>query len=144
MLSVIADFFLSEWLWSITWGLYHIPVNIFIMFLLTKLTVHYSTRATLLLSLLANIFGLIAFTILVGSIIVFVIGLNYLPAESAYSGDYSSFAASLFLGIVYALLQSLFFYLVSKQYTIQVWHMISIALLSNVMAAQFVYLLLKN
>ncbi len=140
---MVADFFLSEWLWSITRGLWHIPVNIFIMFLLTKLTVHYSTSATFLLSLLANLFSLIAFTILVGSIIVFVLGLNYLPSESAYNGDYSSFVASLFLAVVYALLQSLFFYLISKHYTVALWHMIAIAFLSNVMAAQFVYLLIS-
>ena len=144
MLSFFADFFLSEWLWSVTWGMYHIPVNIFIMFLLTKLTVHYGTRSTMLLTVSANIFGLISFTILVGSIIIFVIGLNYLPAESAYNGEYSRFAACLFLGIVYAVLQSFFFYLINKRYKIQLLHMIAIALLSNVIAAQCVYLLLDH
>ncbi len=144
MLSFFADFFLSEWLWSVTWGMYHIPINIFIMFLLTKLTVHYGSRSTLALTVSANIFGLVAFTVLVGSIIIFVVGLNYLPSESAYSGEYSSFVASLFLGIFYALLQSFFFYLINKRYRIQLLHMIAIAMLSNIMTAQVVYLLLNH
>ena len=98
MLSFFADFFLSEWLWSVTRGMYHIPINIFIMFLLTKLTVHYGSRSTLALTVSANIFGLVAFTVLVGSIIIFVVGLNYLPSESAYSGEYSSFVAFFIFG----------------------------------------------
>lgn len=142
MLSFLSDFFLSEWLWSVTWGMYHIPVNIVIMFTLTKLTVHYSTRSTLLLSVAANLFGLIAFTVLVGGIIIFIIGLNYLPSESAYSGEYNKFYSCFFLGVMYALLQALFFFLIGKRYKISVLHMMIIALLSNIIAAQFVYLLL--
>lgn len=141
MMVYVGDFFLTEWIWSITWGMYHIPINLVIMFFLTKMLVKINNISLFIMTLLAHVFSLLVFTGLVAGIIISTIGLNYLPSDNAAVETYNVFAACIFLGVIYAFLQSIFFVLVSKRYDINAATMTLIAFLSNLVSAQMVYFL---
>lgn len=141
MFGFLGDFFLSEWIWSITWGLSHIPINMIVMFILTKLTLRIRNISLFFLLALAHIFAIVMFTAFVVGIMIFIIGLNYLPSESAYSESYNPFIACIALGLIYAFLQSIFFVMVNKRFTINMRSMVAIAVMSNLASAQIVYLL---
>lgn len=141
MMVFFGDFFLSEWIWSITWGMYHIPINIIIMFILAKMLIRINSIPLFIMTLLAHVFGLLVFTGLVAGIIISTIGFNYLPADTAYLETYNVFAACVFLGIIYAILQSIFFALISKRYDVAIGSMTIISFLSNMVSALIVFLL---
>lgn len=141
MFLAAGNFMLSEWIWSITWGIGHIPINIILMYLLGKFVIRVNSSYLFLLTVLSQIFAIVAFSAIVVGVIVCIIGMNHLPSESALDEKYNVFFASMAIGIIYALLQSLFFYLLSKRFTINVTAMTIIAFLSNITAAQIMYLM---
>ena len=119
----------------------HIPINIILMYLLGKFVIRVHGSYLFFLSVLSQIFALVAFSALVVGIIVCIIGMNHLPSESALDEKHNVFFACLAIGIIYALLQSLFFYLLNKRFTINVTAMTVISFLSNITTAQIIYLM---
>lgn len=141
MMVYLGDFFLSEWIWGITWGMYHVPINIVLMFVLGKLFTRISSLSLLVMTLLSQVFALLVFTAFVVGIIISTIGLNYLPSDTATIEEYNIFAACIFLGLIYALLQGIFFVIASKRYEINAFTMTLISCVSNLVSAQLVYFL---
>lgn len=141
MMVYLGDFFLSEWIWSITWGMYHIPINMLLMFVLAKLLTRINSISLIILTMLSHVFALLVFTAFVAGIIISTIGLNYLPSDTATIEAYNIFAACIFLGLIYAVLQSVFFVMMSKRYEINALTMTLISFLSNIVSAQIVYFL---
>lgn len=139
MFVMLSDFFLSEWIWSITWGMYHIPINLVVMFILSKLTLRVANIPLLMMIIGAHLFGIVLFSACVLGLLGFSLGINYLPTDSAYGQSYNVLNASLALGCIYGVLQSIFFRLLSYHYELPLGYLVIITLLSNMISAQLVY-----
>ena len=77
IIKAAADFFLSEWLWSITWGLYHVPINIFVMLFIFKRYTKANVVRAMVAAFCANIFSLSVFTAFVVGVLVKFVGIEY-------------------------------------------------------------------
>ncbi len=141
MFSSTVDTLLMEWIWSVTYGIYHIPINIIVSFILAKITVKYDSIPLLLLLILSQI---VAFLILSG-VVFGIVALgsvgDYVPTDNVYELSHTVLAACIGLGLLYTLFQSIFFYLLSKRYHIDIRHMVWIIFLGNLITAHIVYIL---
>ena len=138
-MNTIYDFLITEWLWSVTWGVYHVPFVLAFMIILLKRVGHMRWVSTLM-----NAVGSLLFTLFVyGFVIAWLVPdaqLDYTTAQEALEVP-SSWWASMYLGSIYALLQTVFFMLVSLVYPSNRFRLIVIVATSNFLAAIAAYLL---
>lgn len=142
MQAAVSHFFLSEWLWSITHGGYHTPINMFVMIALFLFVLRYRTVPSVLLSVSANLFSFFAFTGLFWAIIVRTLDLEYIPDQDEVYVVKNLLFSCLYLGLIYAVLQSLFFYVVNWFYTLELKSIFIITFLSNIITAWIMYTVL--
>ncbi len=103
MLTSLSHYFLSEWLWSLTLGLYHMPINIFIMIGLSIFILRQRTVPAVLLSVSANLFSFLIF-IAIG----YVLHIDYVPEHDDIYVITNMALGCGALGIIYAVLQTLY------------------------------------
>ncbi len=132
----IASFILDEWLYSISWGAYHVPINIFIMLFLFKCVMGLRMIPAVFLSLFSNITAMVVFALFAMSVAQFVDIVNYAHTPQEL---YNPLVISLGLGIIYAIVQSLLFFIISCRYTFNLRYAIIVAVLSNILSAICVY-----
>lgn len=143
MLAKAIDFFISTWLWADTWGIYHLSLNIIFMLILLKFVGKFKIVPSVLLSFFSEIFAILVYTIMVFTI-VFAFGQKYLPADNADSVQVINILfACISVGIIYSFLQSLFFFIVNKFYSINLRIAILLSFVSNIIAALFIYRFLE-
>ena len=97
MLTSLSHYFLSEWLWSLTLGLYHMPINIFIMIGLSIFILRQRTVPAVLLSVSANLFSFLIF-IAIG----YVLHIDYVPEHDDIYVITNMALGCGALGIIYA------------------------------------------
>lgn len=136
-ISTISNFILSEWIWGVTLGLYHIPCNIIAMIILFKFFLRINIVPAVFLSLGANLFSFAIFT-LITLITMIIIGHGNGPTSFDYIPN--PMHAFVFLGIIYALLQSLFFKLISHRRGLQLSWFVAITFISNNLTVLLCYL----
>lgn len=144
MLSSISYFLLSQWLWNITWGIYHIPLNIFFMYVLLCITHHAPRLHLFLLTFSANIFSFIVYSAFVVGVLIFGCGIQYFPHQCPVMSSITRLQASLFMGVIYSIIQSGFFLFVPRKYSIYWVHALGFAILSNLLAGMMVYKMLPS
>lgn len=105
MTEYINNFLLTQWLWSITGGFWHLSINSIVLFLLFKLWAHLPFIKSLALSLFATIGSFIIFFICFGGLI-WGLHVTYVLPEDALQGDYNILHASLILATIYTVLQT--------------------------------------
>jgi len=132
----IASFILDEWLYSISWGMYHIPINIFVMLFFFKCVMGMRMILAVFLSLLSTLVAMVAFSIIGMSIAHFVDIEEYARTPQDL---YHPFVISFGLAGIYAGLQSLLFFMLSRYYSFRLSHAITVAVLSNIITALCVY-----
>jgi len=135
-ISAVGYFFLNTWLWSMTWGFYHIPINIFVMLLLLKFVGKFSIIPSILMSFFSKVFSSALFTLIV-VFLVFVIHLQLQVDMSNQS--INVLLACICLGTVYAVFQMLFFVILNRFYTLNMRIVMLISVVSNVLSALLVY-----
>ena len=133
---IIASFILDEWLYSISWGVYHVPINIFIMLFLFKGVMGLRMIPAVFLSLFSNITAMVVFALFAMSVAHFVDIISYARTPQEL---YNPFAIAFGLGVIYATLQSLLFFIISCKYTFKLRFAITVAFLSNLLTALCVY-----
>ena len=136
----LGEFFLFSWLWGITWGIYHIPINIFVMFLLLKRYAKIAFARATLASFFANLFSQVVYTCFVIGVLIYLVGMQYTPKEGL-SVIYPAWA-SFSLGFIYAGLQALFFWFLSFHFKLNVHKLFFLSLISNSITALLIYLFL--
>lgn len=134
----IADFLLAQWFWGMTWGFYQIPLTIIIMTLLLKRSLKWGFLQAGLLALLVNLAAVATFTLGVIGIINLMQGPGHELRPQEF-GVLSAFNASMLLGLKYAILDIIFFYILSFYFKFGMYRMASIALASNGISALLVY-----
>ena len=108
--NVIGDFFLSAWLWNVTFDWVHIFLNFFILFLLLKSIMRETIIQSFLASLLAHLFAFLVFTVLFG-FIIYMLDLDYVPKEFVdESSLINVMRANFSLASIFAAVQIGFFY----------------------------------
>ncbi|GEM_PF-1204449 len=135
----LADFLLSEWLWNVTWGWYHVPINIFVMLFLLKVFGRLKIMPAVLFSVFSQIFSFALFSLIVifGSIYGF--GLKFVPYDCYVTQTMHPLLICFSLGLIYFVLQSFSFVLTNVFYKINLRLVILIALVSNMISALLVY-----
>jgi hypothetical protein len=133
-MQMVTDFLLSNWLWSMTWGWYHIPVNFLLLYFLLKWLMRASMIPALWMSLGAQFFTFMISTGLGGFILCWL-NLSFEPVLQPLTMGYELLAACLRFGISCAVLQILFFVLLNLWYKINIRLAICAALLSNILTA---------
>ena len=136
-LNIIENFILSEWIWSVTWGIYHIPCNIVIMIILLKFFLRINMVSAVFLSIGAQLFSTFIFTVIT-LITMLLIGKGGTPESFSYIPN--PIHAFVYLGLVYAFLQAIFFELFGQRHAIRLSWMVVIAIISNNLTALFMYL----
>ena len=72
LLAVLGQLLLSEWIWSVTWGAYHVPLNIVLMIFLFKFFTRISIVPAVLIAFFSQLFSFIIYWVLiVGGLIFF-------------------------------------------------------------------------
>lgn len=136
---MLSDFLITEWLWSVTWGVYHVPFLLAFMIILLKRVGRMRWIPTLMNAIGSLVFALFVY----GFIIAWLVPdaqIDYTTAQERIQVP-SSWWASMYLGFIYALLQIFFFMLVSLVYTSNRARLIVIVAISNFVAAVAAYLL---
>lgn len=144
MLHVVSYFLLNQWLWTITWGIYHIPLNIFFMYVLLRISSNEGKLHLLLLTIGANVFSAFIYSAFVVGVLVFGCGMQYLPNQCPVMSLLTRLHASLSMGVMYAVIQSSFFLLIPRKYSLYWLQVLGFAILSNVLAGFMVYKMSPN
>jgi len=137
ILNTIGHFFLSEWIWSVTWGFYHIPCNIIIMIILFKFFLRINMVSAVFTAITAQLFAFVIFTLVTLGIML-LLGQGGGPESFLYVPN--TMPAFFYLGLIYAFLQSIFFDLISHRHAIHLSWFIVIAIISNNLTVLITYL----
>lgn len=140
--AMIGQFFISEWLWSVTWGISHNIINILLMLFLCKFFLRIPIISAVLLSFFAQLFAFSLYTAFVVGVLMFVFGLEYDVTASSMLLPGPLYAC-LFLGVIYAFLQMIFFFLIRFYYKIPCIRISVMSLISNLLTALLVYITLS-
>ena len=140
IVRAIGNFLLSELLWNITGGLYHIPINIFVMLFALRRAGRFDFARAAFVSFCANVFSLIAFNAFVIGVVVYTFGFEYSPPSSVeHPLVYPAFTI-FSLGFVHAALQAFFFWATSGYFSLEVKRFSKLALVCNMVTSLLLYI----
>lgn len=134
MLTAISQFLLSEWLWSMTSGGYHMPINIFVMIGITIFILRQKTVPSVLLAVSANVFSFLLFT---G--IIKLLNIDYVPEHDHVYVVKDLLWRCVHLGFIYSTLQMLYLAILRVFFTFNMRPLIWMVWVSNVITAWFMY-----
>lgn len=135
----MSNFFITQLIWSITLGSYHLPFSFLLLFLLLKLWDHLSWLKALALSLFFSIGTFAIFFSIVWLVIVWGFHFSYILPEDTYHHSHDYLNTSLLLAFIYIFLETLQLSLLRKWMKINFWRMFLCILFANVMSALLVY-----
>jgi len=136
MLYQMTDFFISQWIWSLTWGIYQLPLSCLFMFFLLKWIEHLKFIRSLLTSILVH-----AITLFVVWLIMMTITfcIEYVPNMEKLGPCISVLYSCLYLASIYVLIQAIFFMLFARVLRITWCHAVLFSIVSNICAAVVLY-----
>lgn len=141
-LNSIAEFFLSEWLWSMTLGVYQAPLATLFMVILVKMFNRIGWLSTIALSIASNFLAVMIFALLVIGVVIYGMSYTYSDVQlNSYHGAIS-FMVPFMLGMIYAALQIPFFMLMRRWYKFSLMRIYFVAIFAHTLAAALVYSLL--
>jgi hypothetical protein len=138
ILIQVAHFFLSEWLWGVTWGGNHLPFNIIFTILLLKIFLRMNMVPAVFMAIISQAVAWIAFTGIT-LISMWSIGVGGGPESFIYTPQ--PFFATVFLGLIYAMFQIIFFSITKSRYQTLLSTLIVITLIANNLAILVTWLL---
>jgi len=141
-MDCVGSFLLSQFLWAMTFGFYHVLFSFVAMFLLLKLWERLPFISSFLLTLFAHIVSVSFLMVVVKLGVIDVLQYQYVPDHPCVP-HYNPWYACLALGLTYAVLQSCFLLVLSMHYTwLDRWRTLFIVVMSNLMSSIVVYKLL--
>lgn len=138
-LDASADFLLSEWLWNVTWGWYHVPVNVFMMIFLLKFFGQMRIMPAVLNAFFAQVFSFLVFTIIVIAWPIYFLDLKFVPFDCYAHTMIHPLLVCLSLGAIYFVFHTIFFILISLIFKINLRLVVLISLVGNGLSALLVY-----
>lgn len=139
MFTPLTNFFLTQLIWSITGGLYHLIINSVLLFLLLKLWDHLKWTKALLLSLCFNSCAFIIFIIFDYGIFVWGLNVSYALPPNAYQGVYDYLNTSLLFAALFIFLQTVQLVILNQWIHLNIWRIFLSIVCSNTITALLVY-----
>ena len=137
IISSFGLFLTSEWIWAVTFARAQILLSMPVM-LITLLTIGKARLIpAVLYAFFSPIFAVAAFTFLVHGIIDKVLGITFAATKQTYVVH--PLAATFLLAVIYTLFQWLFFYILSRFYSVPVQRYTVAALIANLITMSLVY-----
>lgn len=134
MLTTMSHFLLSEWLWSVTRGGYHTPINIFVMIGVCIFILRQKTVPSVLLAVSASLFSFFLFT---G--IIYYLNPEYIHEHDQTYIIKGLMASCLYLGAIYAALQTVYLFLLSLMFSMNLQRLVGAIWASNLITAWIMY-----
>ncbi|MCK5632943.1 hypothetical protein KAH94_04290 [bacterium] len=134
-----TDFLLSEWIWNVTWGWHHIPINIFVMIFLLKFFGRIRIMPAVLSAFFSQIFSFLVLTFIAVFLPKYIFGTQAFQQTYFQQTLMDPFLICLCLGAIYFVLNTLFFMLLNLVYKINLRLFILIAFVANGISAFLVY-----
>lgn len=134
---LVAQLLLSQWIWSVTLGFSHPLINCIIMIPLLMYLARKKFLTSLMYALSSQGFAIMVFGIIAHFMLDYLGGVSFDQQGSFMT--LHPLAASLILGITYALMQLLFFYGARFMWHVPFKTVAVIVALSNLMAALIVF-----
>jgi hypothetical protein len=139
MIQTVAQFFLDQWIWSITWGLYQSIASVMVLTLLSWFLMRCSLISSFFIASTSQLFALILLSLFVYGGIVVLGGFTYPSTHEGLTQPLSLIEVALLLGITYTILQLLFFKLFKVTFEVPYYITIILVLLSNMVSALWAY-----
>jgi hypothetical protein len=134
MLTSVSHFFLSEWLWSVTRGGYHAPINIFVMIGVCIFILRQKTVPSVLLAVSANLFSFLLFT---G--VIYSFNIDYVPGHDDIYVVKGLLATCIALGAIYSVLQTVYLLGLRMLFSMNLSPLIMMIWASNFITAWIMY-----
>lgn len=143
-MQTVIYFLISQFIWAMTFGFYHVFFSMVAMFLLLKLWERLPWLTSFLLTFFAHVIS-VGLLILVAKIGLIDLAHYVYDVNSPVIPAYTPWIASMSLGVTYAIIQAMFFLILSLRYpSLHKARMVLIVLISNAMASVLVYKLLPT
>ncbi len=138
----INEFLLSEWLWNITWGMYHIPINFIMMFFLLKFFGQMKIISSILLSFFGQLFSLSLYTGFVVGVLIYGLGIDFQQNHQFLYEPMHVLLICFSLAAIHSCIQIIFYTIISNIYNLNNRLLLLITITSNVLSTLLVYLFL--
>ncbi len=134
MLNVIGDFLLDKWLWSVTWGWHQIILCLILMWMSLVFFGRKGSVAALILTISSFLFAFVVYSALIVGIFIYLFEWKFVALTEEYV-VLNVLSASIWLGIIYSILQGIFFFILSKWYRLVLLRIFLITIFSNISSA---------
>ncbi len=134
MLKLLGDFLLDEWLWNMTWGWHQIVLSLIFMWMLLVFIGWMRSIPALLLTITSYLFAYLVFSGFVVGTVIYFFEWKYITQATEYV-PLNVMSASIWLGVIYSMLQGSFFFIVNKWYRLALVRVLLITVMSNIGAA---------
>jgi hypothetical protein len=143
-LKTVGDFFLSTWIWNVTFGWIHPIIAGIVLFFLLRFILHRKRFESFVISIIAQLFafGMLAAKVVFG--FVKLLGWQYEPLPAPQALEMMKvFMPSLSLGIMYAIFQSILFILCRLVWRYNLTGFLIMTWISNGMSVLICYALIS-
>jgi hypothetical protein len=127
-LYTCAQFILSEWIWSVTWDIYHIPFNIIVMLFLLKFFLKVDMVYAVCMAIFSQFFAFSIFS-MCSFVAMCIVGGGGGP--ESYTVVPKPLYATLLLGALYSILQIVFFAWRYSHYKVSFSTLVALVIISN-------------
>lgn len=139
MFTMLSNFFITQLIWNITIGSYHLPINIVVLGMLLKLWDHLTAVKALALSLFLTICAFVIFIALVAGIFAWGLNVPYVLPADTYQGYYDYLSTSLISAAFYTVLQSGIAVIIHQWDHLNLWRVFMCIVCSNLLTSLLVY-----
>lgn len=127
----IGDFLISQALWPLTGGVWHMPLAMIGTALVMRFMFRLHSAYAVLLSVCANLFSCIAFA----AVIQLLLYAHFLDGSVQVSCAMGTVSASISYALIQTLFQALLFWMLSRVQHVSVRRLSLAALIGNLLAA---------
>ncbi len=145
LIKYVMNFLLDMWLWNMTWGWYQVSLSFIFMWIFVVFMGRMKSGQALLLILSSYVTTFILYSCFIVGILIYWLQWEWTVDLMVSYIPVNVLAASLHLGAIYTVCQTLFFLLLKEKYCIIFPTIFLVTLLSNslgaLLATYFIYAL---
>lgn len=144
MLERIAHFFLTQWIWSVTFGLHQLLIAFVLFFLLLKLWDHLTWVKALLISVGLTAGAFLVFYITTVGIVVWMLDVQYILPANPYEDRVNVFTSAISVAFIYVIIEYALVLFARRWVKIQVFNVMVSAFVANILSALIIYKLVPS
>ena len=142
--KIVGDFFLSLWIWQMTFDLFHPAITLVAMYTLLRFSMGRKRVRSLAIAVGAQLAVLGILTAIVPALLINTLGWSYEPLDLSHAvGMMRIFVPALSLGIFYALVQIVYFAIGRIFWRYNLISYVALTLISNGVGVAVSYLLIR-